>query len=83
MCPENRNVCVLKMELKKPLDIHEHMVGTSLDIFSMVEPRFSGVLVVLYGDAVNQTFLITLMISVKVLPMNLCDRLDFIPTGLN
>ena len=49
----------------------------------MVAPRFSGVLVVLYGDVVNPIFNITMIIFVKVLPRYSCDRLNFNPTGLN
>ena len=53
MCPENRNECVLIIEINKPLDTREQKVGNSLSIFSMVAPIFYGVIVVLSGDVAN------------------------------
>ena len=49
----------------------------------MVAPIFSGVLVVMSGDAVNPIFPINMIIFVKVLPMDSYDGLYFTPTGLN
>ena len=49
MCPENRYECVMKIETNKILETHEQIVGKSWAIFSMVGPRFSGVIVVLSG----------------------------------
>ena len=49
----------------------------------MVAPRFSSVTVVMSGDVVKNKFFIALMIFGKVLPMDLCDGLEFITTGLN
>ena len=49
----------------------------------MVAPSFSGLIVVLSGDAVNPIFCITLMIFVKKLPMDLRDGLESITTGIN
>ena len=79
MCPDNINFCVLTIDLNKPLDIHEQMVGRSC--CSMFAPSSSGVIVVLSGDVVNPIFCTTLMIFVEVLPMDFCDGLDFIPTS--
>ena len=76
----DRHECVLKIYLNKPLETHDQMVGISC--CSMVTPRFSVVLVVLYGDVVNPIFCITLIIFVKVLPRYLCDGLNFTPTVL-
>ena len=79
MCPENRNVCVLTIDLNQPLETHDQMVGRLC--YLIVAPIFSGVLVVLYSDLVNPIFRITLMIFFEVLPRDLCDGLDFIPTS--
>ena len=49
----------------------------------MVDPRFFGVILVLYGDVVNPIFRITLMIFLKGLPRYLWDGLESITTGLN
>ena len=73
----------MTMELNKPLKTHEHIVSNSWDIFSMSAPNLYGVIVVLSGDVVNSIFHITLIILVKGLPMDLCNTLDFITTGLN
>ena len=42
--------------MNKPLETHEQIVGNSRAIFSMVAPRFSGLIVVMYGDVVNSIF---------------------------
>ena len=47
---DNRNLCVLKTELHKPLDTHNQMVGRAC--LSIVDLSFSGVLVVLSGDLI-------------------------------
>ena len=59
------------------------MVGRSCAIFSLLDPSFSGVILVMSGDVVNPIFLITMMIFVNGLPRDLCDGLYFITTGLN
>ena len=59
------------------------MVGRSCAIFSLLDPNFSGVILVISGDVVNPIFLIPMMIFVNGLPRDLCDGLDFITTGLN
>ena len=53
MCYDDRQECVPTIEMNKLLENHEHIVGNSWAIFSMVPPRFSGVIVVLSGDVVN------------------------------
>ena len=63
------------MDLNKTLETHERIVGKSLDIFSMVEPSFYDVIVVISSDVVNSIFRITLIIFFKCLPMDLCDGL--------
>ena len=73
----------MTMELKGPLEDHEHIVGNSWDICSVVFPSFYGVIVVLSGDVVNSLFCITLIIFVKDLPRNSCDGLDFITISIN
>ena len=71
------------MEFNKPSDTYEQIVGNSWSIFSMVDWIFSGVIVVLFVDVINPIFCITLMIFVKVLPMDFCDGLETITNGIN
>ena len=73
----------MKMELKKPLETHEHLVGNSWEFFSVVVPSFYSVSVVLSGDVVNSIFHDPLIIFVKGLTRGLCGVLYFIATGLN
>ena len=82
-CPENRNFCVMIMELNKTLETNEHIVGNSWDICSMVAPMFYVGIVVLYGDVVNSIFHIIPIIFVKGFPKDLFDVLEFISTGPN
>ena len=82
MCPNNRNECSLKIEINTLLETHEQISGKSWAIFSMVDPRFSGVTVVLSSDEVNTIFFTNLMIFIKGLPRDLCYELEFINTGL-
>ena len=49
----------------------------------MVAPIFSGVIVVLSGDAANPIFRFTMMIFIKGLSRDLCDGLEFINNGIN
>ena len=71
------------MELNKKLDNHEHMVGRSWDICSLLAQNISGIIAVLSGDVVNPLFFITLMIFVNGLPRDFCDGIKFIATSLN
>ena len=82
MCTENINFYVMTMELKK-LETHEQIVGNSWAILSIISPRFYGVIIVLYGDAVNSFFQIPLIIFVNYLSRDSCYGLDFIKTGTN
>ena len=71
------------MELNRPLDNHEYIVGDSWDICSMVAPSFYGVIVVISSDVANSIFRNTMIIFVKGLPICLYNELEFIATGLN
>ena len=73
----------MTIQLNKPLETHEHIVGNSREIFSMVVPKFYGVIVMIYGDVVNSIFCITLIVFVKYLPRDFCDGLDFITNCIN
>ena len=69
--------------MKKPLENHEHIVGKSQAISSMVTPIFYDVIIVLSGDILNPIFCITPMIFVNGLPRYLCAGLDFTTTFTN
>ena len=72
MCHKNRNERLPKIEMNKPLETNEQIVGNSWAIFSIFPPSFYGVILVLSSDIVNSIFYITLIISVKYLPRDLC-----------
>ena len=72
MCSGNKHECVLTIEINKPLETYEHIVGNSWAIFPMVSPNFYVVIVVMSGDVVNPIFCITLVIFVEVLPKDSC-----------
>ena len=42
--------------MNTPSENYEHILGNSRTIFSMVAPIFSGVIIMLFGDAVNPIF---------------------------
>ena len=68
----------MTIKINKQLETHEKVVEKSWAICSIVAPRFSGIIEVMYGDVVNTIFCITMMIFVKVLPRYPYDLLESI-----
>ena len=71
----NRNGFFIAIELNKPLDTHEYIVGISWAICSNFATTLSGVIIFLFSEVVNSIFYIALGILVKILQKDSFDKL--------
>ena len=75
MCYKNINGFVMEIEINKPLDTHEKIVGISWSTWSIAATTFSGVIIMMSGELADPIFHTTLDIFVKGLQRDSCDGL--------